>query len=98
LLLQSLSKALLSNRPYVTFLVMDTNVGPKRNKRMGAPHEQNYEALEDPNVAAKAGWEEHDEEYWSYKTIKQYVKLYHISKLWPRNLYQVITKSFTSKP
>ena len=71
---------------------------PKRNKRKEAPHACNWEAFDDPNVVAEQGWKEHGEEYWSYKTMKQYVKMYHIGKYWPRDQLVMNTKSFTCKP
>ena len=58
----------------------DNDGTPKRNKRKGASHACNREALDNPDVVAEQGWKEHDEEYWSYKTVKQYVKMYHIGK------------------
>jgi hypothetical protein len=76
----------------------NTDAELRKNKRKGAPHALDYEALDDPDVVADPGWEVHDEEYWSSKTVKQYVKLYHIAKFWPRNEFPVITRSFTCKP
>ena len=70
---------------------------PKKNKQKGAPHACNWEALDDPNVVAEDGWKEHGEDYWSYNTIKQYVKMYHIGKYWPMDQLVMNTKSFTCK-
>ena len=71
---------------------------PERNKRKEAPHACKWEAFDDPDVVAEQGWKEHGEDYWSYKTIKQDVKMYHIGKYWPRDQLVMNTKSFTCQP
>ena len=38
------------------------------------------------------------EEYWTSKTSKKYVKMYHVDKLWPRGCHEMNTKSFTARP
>ena len=49
----------------------------KRFKSKGNPHGLHYEILNDPNIIAESGWEDEDEEFWSYKLCKKYVKMYH---------------------
>jgi hypothetical protein len=76
----------------------DNDGATKRNKQKGNPHACNWEALENPEVVAEPGWKENIEEYWTAKTVKQYVKMYHIGKYWPRDQLPISTKSFTCKP
>lgn len=70
----------------------------KRHKPKGAHHAFDWEALEDPNVRAEKGWENEQEEYWSSKTCRKYVKMCHIDKLWPKQHHAVNTKNFACRP
>ena len=70
----------------------------KRNKVKGTTHGLHYEILDDPNIIAESGWENVDADYWTSKLCKQYVKMYHINKLWPRDAYARQTADFNCKP
>ena len=70
----------------------------KRYKPKDAHHAFDWKALEDPNVRAKKGWENEEEEYWSSKTCKKYVKMCHIDKLWPKKHHTVNTKNLAYRP
>ena len=76
-----------------------TSGGEKKKvtKTKGVPHGLHYEILDDPNIKAESGWEE-EVEYWTFKTCKKYVKMYHIDKLWPRDYHAVHTHGFCCKP
>jgi hypothetical protein len=78
--------------------VRNANAGPRRIKPKGAPHAIDYDVLDDPTILAAPGWEEVKEEYWSAAQCREYVKLNHIGKLWPREQLPQMAKTFTAKP
>ena len=70
----------------------------KGTKAKGVPHGLHYEILDDLNIKAERSREEEEVEYWTFKTCKKYVKMYHIDKLWPRDCHAVHTHGFCCKP
>ena len=70
----------------------------KRHKPEGAYHAFDWEALEDPNVHIEKGWKNEQEEYWSSKMCRKYMKMCHIDKLWPKQHHVVNSKNFTYRP
>jgi len=69
-----------------------------RNKQKGAAHALHWEILDNQEIKAEDGWESEVDDYWTFKTCKKYVKMYHIGKLWPRDCHEVNTKNFACKP
>jgi hypothetical protein len=49
----------------------------------GTRHALNVEMMENRAVLAEEGWERVVLQYWTCKTTKKYVKMYHIDKLFP---------------
>ena len=70
----------------------------KRFKQKGASHALQWEILDNENVKAEDAWEAETEEFWTSKTCKKYVKMYHIDKLWPRECHESHTKNFACRP
>ena len=67
-------------------------------KTKGVPHNFCWEILDNPNIKAEKNWETEDAEYWTFKTCRQYIKMYHIDKLWPRDQHERQTQDFACKP
>ena len=69
-----------------------------RIKQKGAFHALHWEILDNEDMKADEGWEAKTKEFWTSKTCKKYVKMYHIDKLWPRDCHESNTKGFSCKP
>jgi hypothetical protein len=54
--------------------------GPN-GRTSGTQHALNVEMTENKAVLAEKGWKRTGLQYWTYKTAKKYVKMYHIDKL-----------------
>ena len=67
-------------------------------KVKGAAHGLHYEILDDPNIVAESDWEDEAAEYSSGRLCRQYVKMYHIDKLWPWESHARHTTDFSCKP
>ena len=67
----------------------------KRLKQKGNAHVVRWDILDNEDIKGEEGWEVEMEEYWTSKTSKKYVKMYHVDKLWPRGCHEMNTKSFT---
>ena len=67
-------------------------------KQKGNAHAVRWEILDNEDIKGEEGWEVEMEEYWTSKTSKKYVKMYHVDKLWPRGCHEMNTKSFTARP
>ena len=70
----------------------------KRMKQKGVAHDLHWEILDNASIQAEEGWDAETHDYWTSKTCKKYVKMYHIDKLWPRSCHESHTKSFTCRP
>ena len=70
----------------------------KRVKQIGATHALQWEILDNKDIKAEEGWEAQLQEFWTSKTCKNFVKMYHISKLWPRECHQSHTRDFACRP
>ncbi len=70
----------------------------KKVHKKGGTHGLHHEILDDPNIKAESNWEKEDAEYWSSKMCKQYVKMYHIDKLWPRECHKNHNRDYCCNP
>jgi RING-H2 zinc finger domain len=77
---------------------LGTGGSKKRNKQKGASHALHWEILDNEDIKADEGWEAETEEFWTFKTCKKYVKMYHVDKLWPRDNHESNTKAFACRP
>ena len=75
-----------------------TGVFKKGIKQKDVSHALRWDILDSENIKAEEGWEVEVEEWWTSKTCKKYVKMYHIDKLWPRDCHESHTKAFTTRP
>jgi hypothetical protein len=75
------------------------NAGSKKKvKQKGASHALRWDILDNDIIKAEQGWEAELQEFWTSKTCKIYVKMYHIGKLWPRECHESHTRYFACKP
>ena len=77
---------------------LGTGGSKKRLKQKGNADAVRWDILDNKDIKAEKGWEVEMEEYWTSKTSKKYVKMYHVDKLWPRGCHEMNTKSFTARP
>ena len=70
----------------------------KKSKPRGLGHELRLDVLMNSNIKAEHGWEEVSTPYWSFRTCKRYVKMYHIGKLWPPECHVLHNKEYCFKP
>ena len=77
---------------------LGTGGSKKRLKQKGIAHALRWDILDNEDIEGEEGWEVEMEEYWTSKTSKKYVKMYHVDKLWPRGCHEMNTKSFTARP
>ena len=55
----------------------------------GKPQEMNWKDWVKPLCVAESGWEEEPKKVWDCTTCKKYVKMTHLSKIWPRKRAEV---------
>jgi hypothetical protein len=55
-----------------------------RRSSQGTPQVINWDQVEDPNCVAEPGWDTEPARTWSLKICRQYVKMTHLAKIWPR--------------
>ncbi len=70
----------------------------KKGKAKGTSHGLHLDILTDPTIKAEKGWEKEEAEYWTSKMCRQYIKMYHIDKLWPLEAHKGHTRDFCCKP